>query len=99
MAGSDSEVVQLGALIACTHHERWDGGGFPRGLRGESIPMEGRIVGMADVYECLTSDRAYRAALPVQSAVDMMREQRGRHFDPDLLDVFFAALPELEAIH
>jgi putative two-component system response regulator len=98
LAGSASEVVQMGALIARTHQERWDGSGYPRGLAGEEIPVEGRIAAVADVFDALTSDRVYRAALPVKSAAEMMREERGRHFDPELLDAFLLALPEVEAI-
>jgi cyclic di-GMP phosphodiesterase len=98
LAGSASEVVQLGALIARTHHERWDGSGYPRGLAAEEIPLEGRIAALADVFDALTSDRIYRSALPVRSAVEMMQEERGRHFDPELLDAFLGALPEIEAI-
>lgn len=98
LSDSVSEVVQLGALIAHTHHERWDGSGYPRGLAGEDIPLEGRIAAVADVFDALTSDRVYRSALPVKSATEMMREERGGHFDPDLLDAFLDGLPEIEAI-
>ncbi len=98
LAGSSSEVVQLGAQIARTHHERWDGGGYPRGLLGEEIPTEGRIAAVADVFDALTSDRVYRPALPVKSAIQMMREESGRHFDPELLDAFFGARSEIDAI-
>jgi putative two-component system response regulator len=98
LSGSSSEVVQLGALIARAHHERWDGTGYPRGLAGEDIPPEGRIAALADVFDALTSDRVYRSALPVKSAVGMMREERDSHFDPGLFDVFVQALPEIEAI-
>jgi putative two-component system response regulator len=98
LSGSSSEVVQLGALIARTHHERWDGAGYPRGLRGEDIPPEGRIAALADVFDALTSDRVYRSALPVKSAIELMREERESHFDPDLFDLFVEALPEIEAI-
>ena len=98
LSGAASEVVQLGALIARTHHERWDGSGYPRGLAGEGIPPEGRIAAVADVFDALTSDRVYRPAFPVKSAIEMMREERGRHFDPELLDAFLVALPEVEAI-
>ena len=98
LAGSASEVMQLGALIARTHHERWDGGGYPRGLAAEDIPLEGRVAAIADVFDALTSDRAYRVALPVRSAIEIMREERGRHFDPELLDAFFRVLPEIAAI-
>jgi putative two-component system response regulator len=98
LAGSTSEVVQLGALIAHTHHERWDGSGYPRGLAGGDIPIEGRIAAVADVFDALTSDRAYRPALPIKSATKMMNAQRGRHFDPALVDAFFASLPAIVAI-
>jgi putative two-component system response regulator len=98
LAGSAAEVVQLGALIARTHHERWDGGGYPRGLAGEDIPQEGRIAAVADVFDALTSDRVYRSALPVRSAIKMMQDERGRHFDPELLDAFFAARSEIDSI-
>ena len=98
LAGSPSEVVRVGALIALTHHERWDGAGYPRGLAGEDIPAEGRIAAIADVFDALTSDRVYRAAFPVESAIEMMQAERASHFDPALLDAFLAALPEIEVI-
>ena len=98
LAGSSSKLVQMGALIAHTHHERWDGNGYPRGLAGDEIPVEGRIAAVADVFDALTSDRVYRSALPVKSAIEMMLGERGQHFEPDLLDAFFAELPEIKAI-
>ncbi|HWW89547.1 MAG TPA: HD domain-containing phosphohydrolase [Solirubrobacteraceae bacterium] len=98
LAGSASEVVQMGALIARTHHERWDGNGYPRGLAGEEIPRDGRIAAVADVFDALTSDRVYRPAFPVRLAIDKMQAERASHFDPEVLDAFMAALPEVEAI-
>jgi putative two-component system response regulator len=98
LAGSVSEVVQLGALIARSHHERWSGGGYPLELAGEEIPAEGRIAAIADVFDALTSDRVYRSALPIKSAIKIMSEESGEHFDPYLLDMFLAARPEIEAI-
>lgn len=98
LSGSASEVVQMGALIARTHHEHWNGNGYPRGLADEDIPTEGRIAAVADVFDALTSDRVYRSALPVKSALEMMREERGNHFDPKLLDAFLDTTPEIEAI-
>jgi putative two-component system response regulator len=97
LADSPSEVVQMGALIARTHHEHWSGGGYPRGLSGEEIPPEGRIAALADAFDALTSDRVYRPAFPVRSAVEIMREEHG-HFDPQMFGELCAALPELEAI-
>jgi putative two-component system response regulator len=98
LAGSASEVVQLGAVVARNHHEWWDGSGYPRGLAGEEIPREGRIAAIADVFDALTSDRVYRPAFPRGTAVEMMRAERGTHFDPGLLDAFLGALPEAEEI-
>jgi putative two-component system response regulator len=98
IAGSLSRVLQLGARIALTHHERWDGTGYPGGLAGEAIPIEGRIAAVADVFDALTSDRVYRRALPADEAVAMMVEQRGRQFDPELVDLFESSVEDLLAI-
>jgi putative two-component system response regulator len=98
LAGSSSEVVQVGATIARSHHERWDGGGYPRALAGEEIPQEGRIAAIADVFDALSSDRVYRPAFPPKVAIDMMRAERSAHFDPELLDAFLVALPEVEQV-
>ncbi len=92
LRGSSSSILDLAASIALSHHEKWDGSGYPRGLAGESIPIEGRIVAIADVFDALTSDRVYRRAFSVEKAVEMMLEQRGRHFDPVLLDHFMEVL-------
>jgi methanogenic corrinoid protein MtbC1 len=93
--GSSSSILDMAATIALSHQEKWDGSGYPRGLAGESIPIEGRIVAVADVFDALTSDRVYRKAFSVEEAVQMMREQRGRHFDPVLLDAFMEVLGTL----
>ena len=90
--GSSSSILDMAATIALSHQEKWDGSGYPRGLKGEAIPIEGRIVAVADVFDALTSDRVYRKAFSVEEAVQMMREQRGRHFDPVLLDAFMEVL-------
>jgi putative two-component system response regulator len=95
--GSDSAVLQLAATIALTHHEHYDGGGYPRGLAGEGIPIEGRIVAIADVFDALTSDRVYRPAMTIDQAIVIMRNGRGTHFDPVLLDHFLNHLPDAEA--
>ena len=95
--GSDSAVLQLAATIALTHHEHYDGGGYPRGLAGESIPIEGRIVAIADVFDALTSDRVYRPAMTLEQALVIMRNGRGTHFDPVLLDHFLNDLHDAEA--
>ncbi len=92
MRGSSSSILDMAATIALSHQEKWDGSGYPRGLKGEAIPIEGRIVAVADVFDALTSDRVYRKAFSVEEAIQMMREQRGRHFDPVLLDAFMEVL-------
>ncbi len=93
-----SAVLTLGAEIALTHHERWDGAGYPAGLAGERIPIAGRIAAIADVFDALTSTRVYRRCLSVDYAVEMMTKERERHFDPDLLDVFTASLDDMLVI-
>jgi HD-GYP domain-containing protein (c-di-GMP phosphodiesterase class II)/methanogenic corrinoid protein MtbC1 len=92
LARSSSSILELAATIALSHHERWDGSGYPRGLAREEIPLEGRIVAVTDVFDALTSDRVYRKAYPLDQAIALMREQRGRHFDPYLLDAFFEVI-------
>jgi putative two-component system response regulator len=98
LTGSDSELLELAATIAWTHHERFAGGGYPRALVGEAIPLVGRIAGVADVFDALTSDRVYRSAVSVDEAVAMMRIERGVHFDPDVLDTFIDSLDEVVVI-
>jgi methanogenic corrinoid protein MtbC1 len=90
--GSSSSILDMAATVALSHQEKWDGSGYPRGLKGETIPIEGRIVAVADVFDALTSDRVYRKAFAVEDAIQMMLEQRGRHFDPVLLDAFMEVL-------
>ncbi len=98
LTGSTSDVVQMGAQIALSHHERWDGEGYPRRLAGEAIPVEGRIAAIADVFDALTSDRVYRPAFPISLARETMEAERGTHFDPEMLDAFMHAMPEVETI-
>jgi hypothetical protein len=92
LKGSSSAILDLAATIALSHHEKWDGSGYPRGVRGEAIPIEGRIVAIADVFDALTTDRVYRQAFSVEEAVTMMQAERGKHFDPVLLDAFMEVL-------
>ncbi|KQW89219.1 two-component system response regulator [Massilia sp. Root418] len=91
-------MLALARNIALTHHEKWDGSGYPRGLAGEDIPLEGRIVAIADVFDALTSARPYKAAWPVEEAVQYLRQQRGLHFDPELVDMFLERLPAIVEI-
>jgi putative two-component system response regulator len=95
LAGSGGEMLELAASIAWTHHEHFDGGGYPRGLAGSNIPVEGRIAAVADVFDALTSDRVYRPAFTVEHAVGEMRLLRGTQFDPAVLDVFLDSLEEV----
>lgn len=92
LRGSSSSILDMGATIALSHHERWDGGGYPRGIAAEKIPIEGRIVAIADVFDALTSHRVYRDAFSVEEAVKMMLDESGRHFDPVLLHAFMEVL-------
>lgn len=92
LQGSQSEVLQLGADIALSHHEWWDGNGYPLGYTGGGIPLCGRIAAVADVFDALTSSRPYRPAFSVSTAVEMMQDERGTHFDPEILDVLISDL-------
>jgi HD-GYP domain-containing protein (c-di-GMP phosphodiesterase class II) len=92
LSGSGSDLLDLSAVIALTHHERWDGSGYPLGLAGEEIPLPGRIAAVADVFDALTSDRVYRAAIPLEAAVEMIRAECGSHFDPRVVDAFLATI-------
>jgi putative two-component system response regulator len=93
--GSGSSLLELGALIAWTHHEKYDGSGYPRRLAGQEIPMEGRVAAVADVFDALTTERSYRRAFELDQAVELMRKERGRHFDPYLLDFFLDSIDEV----
>ncbi len=93
LKGSNSDLLQLAALIALTHHERFDGAGYPSRLQGKAIPIEGRIAAIADTFDALTSDRVYRKAMDLDAVMRIMQQGRGTAFDPELLDVFMAAMP------
>ncbi len=91
----DAPVLKISRRIALTHHEKWDGSGYPRGLKGEEIPLVGRIVALADVFDALTSERPFKPAWPVENAVAYIREQAGKHFDPRLAELFLELMPEI----
>ena len=95
LAGSGSALLDLGATIALTHHEKWDGTGYPRQLSGSAIPMEGQVAAVADVFDALTSDRPYRRAFSLEHTMKVMRSERGKHFDPRLIDMFFENVDQL----
>jgi putative two-component system response regulator len=91
-------VLNLAHRIALGHHEKWDGSGYPAGLAGEAIPLEARIVAIADVFDALTSARPYKQAWPVEKALDYLRDNRGRHFDPALVDRFLTLMDPVREI-
>lgn len=95
MLDDGSTLMRLAATIAQTHHEKFDGSGYPIGLAGEDIPIEGRIAAVADVYDALSSERAYKKALPRQQCFEILEEGRGKHFDPAVLDAFFQGTSEI----
>ncbi len=96
LQGSESPLLQLAESIAWTHHEKVDGSGYPRGVRGDEIPIEGRIAAVADVFDALTRDRPYREAMPIERALEIMSEGRGKHFDASVLDAFTTSVPDFE---
>ena len=102
LAESDAEqpveFLRLAKDIAHYHHEKWDGSGYPERLAGEAIPISARLMALADVFDALISRRVYKAPFPLEQAVAMIREGRGRHFDPDIVDAFLSRLDEFTAI-
>ncbi|GGE35476.1 two-component system response regulator [Halopseudomonas oceani] len=94
----DASMLKMAHRIALGHHEKWDGSGYPAGLAGNAIPIEARIVAIADVFDALTSVRPYKKAWSVEDAVALIREQSGRHFDPDLVDCFLRRLDDINHI-
>jgi len=93
-----TDFLQMAREIAYTHHEKWDGSGYPRGLRGDEIPISGRLMALADVYDALISRRVYKAAFPHRDAVDYIIAASGQHFDPDLVEAFIALQDEFHRI-
>jgi putative two-component system response regulator len=95
---NDSEILKTAKEIALTHHEKWDGSGYPNQLKGEEIPISGRIIMIADVFDALTTQRPYKKAWSVEDAVTLINESAGSHFDPSLVAVFNEVLPSILAI-
>lgn len=93
-----SGLLHMARVIAMRHHEKWDGSGYPDGLRANEIPHVARIIALADVFDALTSTRPYKRAWSVQEAIDHICQESGRHFDPELVEVFMDSLPELQQI-
>jgi len=99
LSGSNSVFLKMAESIALTHHEKWTGGGYPRGLKGEDIPLAGRICAVADVFDALSSARPYKKAWSFDEAMDEIKKLRGTHFDPRLVDAFVGATKEIKAVY
>jgi len=95
LSGGGSELMEMAKIIALTHHEKWDGSGYPAGLVAEDIPIEGRICALSDVFDALTSERPYKKAWPIDKAMALIREESGKHFDPRLVEAFDSILDEV----
>jgi len=95
LQGSGSGILRAGAEIALSHHEKFDGSGYPQGLAGEDIPLFGRIVAVADVFDALTSERPYKKAWSLEEAAKFLKEGRGQHFDPTCVDAFLASWDQM----
>lgn len=95
LEGSSIGFIRLGEVVALTHHERWDGTGYPKGLAGTEIPLEGRIVAIADVFDALTTKRPYKEAFSVERSFSIIEDGKGAHFDPDVVDAFFSIKDEI----
>ncbi|CDK99743.1 Response regulator rpfG [Magnetospirillum gryphiswaldense MSR-1 v2] len=93
-----SELLMMARNVALCHHEKWDGSGYPQGLKGEDIPIEARIAAICDVFDALTSSRPYKEAWPLEKAVALVKDQSGKHFDPRLVEMFLGILPEIVAL-
>ena len=91
-------INNLGEVIALTHHEKWDGSGYPKGLQGSKIPLVGRIVAIGDVFDALTSKRPYKEPFSLEKSYGIVKESKGTHFDPAVVDAFFAIEDEISSI-
>jgi putative two-component system response regulator len=98
LRGSSHELVQMAESIALTHHEHWDGSGYPLGLKGEEIPLVGRICAVCDVFDALMSERPYKKAWSVEEAVAELKRLAGSHLDSDLVEAFLGIMPSILAI-
>lgn len=94
LSSSAKGMVEAAAVVAHEHHEKWDGSGYPRGLKGEEIHIFGRITAVADVFDALGSDRCYKKAWPLDKILDLFKEERGKHFEPKLVDILFDKIDE-----
>ncbi|MFY9094186.1 HD domain-containing protein, partial [Aliarcobacter butzleri] len=95
---SKRETLRAAGIVSYTHHEKWDGTGYPLGLKGEDIHIFGRITAVADVFDALGSDRCYKKAWPLENILELFKNEKGKHFDPKLIDIFIENLDEFLAI-
>jgi HD-GYP domain-containing protein (c-di-GMP phosphodiesterase class II) len=95
----ESEVLQIAANISLDHHERWDGTGYPNGKKGKEITLEGRIVAIADVFDALTTKRPYKKPWPLEKAINLIKSEQGKHFDPELIKVFINEKEAVEYVY
>jgi putative two-component system response regulator len=95
LANSKSEILKIAEQIALSHHEKWNGKGYPQGLSGDNIPLVGRIAGLADAFDALTSKRPYKDPYPVEVACDIIKKDRGEHFAPAIVDIFLENIDEI----
>ncbi len=95
LSGTSISILELAKEIAVSHHERWDGRGYPLNLKGKDIPLSGRIVAVTDVFDSLTSERVYKAAWPIEKAIDYIKEEREKQFDPDIVDAFLKVVDKI----
>ena len=97
--GKENLFLQAGEVIAQAHHEKYNGKGYPNGLKGEDIPLYGRIVAIADVFDALTSKRPYKEAWSFEKALNLLIEEKGEHFDPKIVDLFIENIVEVQTIY
>lgn len=98
LAGSNRRILKAASIIALEHHEKWDGSGYPNGKKGDDIHIYGRLTGLADVFDALSSDRSYKKAWPLDKITRLLKEERGRHFDPRCVDIFFENFDEIAVV-
>jgi putative two-component system response regulator len=98
LEGPDAEFIKLARVIALTHHEKWNGSGYPGGLKGSDIPLAGRITAIADVFDALTSKRPYKEPFSLDKSFSIIKEEWGKHFDPDVVDAFLEIENEIVSI-
>ena len=98
LENAKAELLKVSEIIALTHHEKWDGSGYPRGLKGEAIPLSGRVVALADVFDALTSKRCYKPAFSLEDSMKIIKEGSGRHFDTKVVQAFTDNLEKILAV-